>query len=52
MGNTIRKEMEETVGYEDAIAKMRQLSLRISGNFRETVEEMKACMDALTPKIK
>lgn len=52
MGNTIRKEMEETVGYEDAIAKMRQLSLRISGNFRETVDEMKAYMDSLSSKIK
>ena len=52
MGNTIRKEMEKTEGYKDAIAKMRELSLRISGNFRQTVDEMKAYMDFLTPKIK
>ena len=52
MGNTIRKEMEKTDGYEEAIAKMRELSLRISGNFRQTVDEMKAYMDSLTPKIK
>ena len=52
MGNTIRKEMEKTDGYEEAIAKMRKLSLRISGNFRQTVDEMKAYMDFLTPKIK
>ena len=52
MGNTIRKEMEKTDGYEEAIAKMRGLSLRISGNFRQTVDEMKAYMDSLTPKIK
>ena len=52
MGNTIRNTMKDIRGYEDAITKMRKLSLNISGNFRQTVDEMKGYMEFLTPRIK
>ena len=52
MGNTIRNTMKDIRGYEDAITKMRKLSLNISGNFRQTVDEMKEYMEFLTPRIK
>ena len=52
MGNKIRETMKGIKGYEDAISKMRDLSQNISKQFRATVDEMKAYMDSLTPKIK
>ena len=39
-------------GYEDAISKMRELSLNISRQFRAAVDEMKAYMDSIAPRIK
>lgn len=52
MGNSIRMKMEEKENYEDAVRTMRELSLNISGTFRQTVDKMRAYMDSLSPKVK
>lgn len=52
MGNKIRETMNGIKGYEDAIPKMRELSLNISRQFRAAVDEMKAYMDSIAPRIK
>ena len=52
MGNTIKTKMEGKTNYGEAVKEMRNLSKQISGTFRQTVDEMRAYMDSLTPKIR
>lgn len=52
MGNSIRMKMEEKENYEDAVRTMRELSLNISGTFRQTVDKMRTYMDSLSQRVK